>query len=688
MNNLSGIKAGRAYVTMSLRSDIEKGLRNIERRFYSFGAAVSKIGLSLIALGTTAASSLILPIRYASEAQEVMNKFSVMFSGQEKDVKRWADTLAKEFGRSKVEVAKFLSDSQEVLLPMGIDENQATEMAKQMTKLAYDVASFSNMTDQEAYDRIRGGLLGSHELFIPLGIKITENSLKEEGKKLGFGKEMTEVEKIMTRYSILMNNTSKHQGDVVRSFDSYANQVKRLQGIFADTMVEIGVAIIPWATKIVSTLGDIVKRIGDFAKRYPELTRWFAIISVGVVALGASLLVLSGICYFVGFGFGMLAKSIGLLGKTWKLATGLFSGTLRAIAFAFGMLTNPISLVVVAVGAAAAAFLYFSGTGSKVMDFFKEKLSGMFAFFGATFGAIKNALLAGDLEAAFTVLTTSLNVIWATCLQTMSEAWIGFKHFFMDAWVSTWTAAVTAFESITWGIEAAWTNVITSLKDIWIGFTTVFTQLWKDLTTVVQKAMNLVGEWTPGVFSGDASEMNKKLDADRDTERAKAIDEADRKTTENEIKRQQARAEQDREHAEAMATVAKAWEQEQDRQRDEWDKVQSGLEAAKKDWQDALNRANSLQAPALPAEGDDIQRDENGMVIDDVLDGSYKDKIKGLEEALAVGPAMGTFSGSGAAFAALAGKANGWQKKIVDSTEETAKNTRQLKKKNKLVFKA
>jgi hypothetical protein len=54
----SAIKAGRAYVEVSLHDRLAKGLKAAQARLEAFGSAVRNVGLGLTGIGTAALAAL------------------------------------------------------------------------------------------------------------------------------------------------------------------------------------------------------------------------------------------------------------------------------------------------------------------------------------------------------------------------------------------------------------------------------------------------------------------------------------------------------------------------------------------------------------------------------------------------------------------------------------------------------
>jgi len=160
---------------------------------------------------------------------------------------------------------------QDTFVPLGFSRDRAAELAKELTKLAVDVASFNNASDPETIQLFTSALVGNHEAVRRYGIMITETSLKQEMLRQGFKKnfsELTNLEKVQLRYNIILNSTKDAQGDAIRTAGEYANQVKRMNAEIRTAWESLGKLFLPVFTDIVSIIGKAADAIGNFVDSF------------------------------------------------------------------------------------------------------------------------------------------------------------------------------------------------------------------------------------------------------------------------------------------------------------------------------------------------------------------------------------------------------------------------------------
>jgi hypothetical protein len=263
--------------------------------FGAMGSALNGIGRMLrsltvqaTALGAAVGVSFTVKnaIDQASTLEETLNKFRVIFGANADQMQAWGDQFAKQMGRSRSEVLQFMADSQAVIVPLGIDPATSQQMSKDLTRLAYDLASFHNASDVEAFDALRSALLGEAEPMKKFGVVMNEAAVNAELLKQGLDpKTANDAAKAQARYNIILTGTATAQGDVARSSGSYANQQKALVAGWTDVATAIGTAFLPYATLAVNWLKELFNSFGLSATAADNSSRVFGMVGETVAYL-------------------------------------------------------------------------------------------------------------------------------------------------------------------------------------------------------------------------------------------------------------------------------------------------------------------------------------------------------------------------------------------------------------------
>lgn len=209
----------------------EKGASKIRSAFWGlWGLIAGVFSITAITQFTKSLFSL------WSDLEEVSSKFNVVFNNSE-EVRENFDRLARATNRSSLDLITFWSDLWDVLKPLWLAQEDVNELSVSLTQLAIDVASFNNATDEQVINAFRSALTGEREALKSLGIVISEADVKQKAYNLGLqeqGQELTKQQKALATYQLLLENTSDAQGDAVRTWASFANQLKWLRGAIKD----------------------------------------------------------------------------------------------------------------------------------------------------------------------------------------------------------------------------------------------------------------------------------------------------------------------------------------------------------------------------------------------------------------------------------------------------------------------
>jgi len=241
-----------------------KTLRNVSRdsagAASAFSVLRSKLLLASFGFGLFA-GSVGRFANAAGDAEEIANKFNVVFGDNADAVRTWAEAYGDSVGRATTSIMSFASTLQDTFVPMGFARSEATQLSTQLTKLAIDVASFNNAADADVLNAFQSALVGNHETVRRYGIVITEASLQQEAlrsKLIETNRPLTNQEKVQARLNLLLKGSEDAIGDAARTQDSYANQVKRLNEQWKEFSEALGKEVLPIITKLVGAMADLL----------------------------------------------------------------------------------------------------------------------------------------------------------------------------------------------------------------------------------------------------------------------------------------------------------------------------------------------------------------------------------------------------------------------------------------------
>ena len=214
-------------------------------------------------------------IELGSDLDEVQNVVDVTFPHMSKQIDDFAKNAAMQFGLSETMSKKFTGTFGAMSKAFGFGEKQAFEMATALTGLSGDVASFYNISQDEAYTKLKSVFTGETESLKDLGIVMTQSALDIYALANGFGKttaNMTEAEKVALRYKFVTEQLSLASGDFIRTSDGWANQVRILQLQFDSLKATIGQGLINVLTPVIKVINLIINKLMSLANAFKAFT--------------------------------------------------------------------------------------------------------------------------------------------------------------------------------------------------------------------------------------------------------------------------------------------------------------------------------------------------------------------------------------------------------------------------------
>ena len=209
-------------------------------------------------------------IELGSDLQEVQNVVDVTFPRMGSQVDAFAKEAAASFGLSETMAKRFTGTFGAMAKAFGFSEKAAYEMSTTLTGLAGDVASFYNISQDEAYTKLKSVFSGETETLKDLGVVMTQNALDAYALANGYGKTtqaMSEMEKVALRYQFVQDQLSASSGDFIRTSDSWANQVRILKLQFDSLKATIGQGLINVLTPVIKVINTIIGKLMSLANR-------------------------------------------------------------------------------------------------------------------------------------------------------------------------------------------------------------------------------------------------------------------------------------------------------------------------------------------------------------------------------------------------------------------------------------
>jgi len=352
---------------IELGNAVNKTCKAIDNGFRNIIAVTALIGAMFISL--------------ASDANEMNNKFNVVFGNLSSEVDKWAGSYGRAINRSKNSIKGMLTENQDLFVGMGMSREAAMNFSKQVVMLTNDLASFNNLDTKRASELMMSSLMGESQAARSLGANILEAQLNVTAMQMGYKKysdKMDEVTKMTIRYNTILRQNGDAMGDSTRTAWDWANVSRGLIDNLKELAAIITAYVLPSLAETAGSYLEIVYNVKDYVTNNKVL-----MVSLADVILG-------------------FLKMI---------------GTIFLVAQAINILTSPMFFAIAALALLYAAwetnFYGIRDIMQKIMDFVTEHpiisaflgftawavapliINFAFAFVGETLAAMLTAALIG-----------------------------------------------------------------------------------------------------------------------------------------------------------------------------------------------------------------------------------------------------------------------------------------------------
>lgn len=268
----------------------------------SYVNLAAKVGMAYVALGRIA-RVVGSWIAKSNDYQESLNLFTVSMGKYANEAKAYAEKVSELMGIDPAEWLKQQGTFMNLATGFGVAAEKAALMSKNLTQLGYDMASFFNMSIEDSMQKLQSAVAGELEPVRRVGYDLSQAALKKialdsdnyagsmenvanamsdtamssfalsEGIKVSYN-DMTQAEKSQLRYIALMKQITTVQGDMARTLETPANQLRILKAQINQAARSLGNifipmlnAVLPYAialAKVIRLVADAIARLFGF----------------------------------------------------------------------------------------------------------------------------------------------------------------------------------------------------------------------------------------------------------------------------------------------------------------------------------------------------------------------------------------------------------------------------------------
>ena len=206
--------------------------------------------------------------------QEDLNLFTASMGKYAKEAQEYAENVGEIMG---IDPAKWMRNQgvfNTLLSGFGSVADRSYLMSKNLTQLGYDISSFFNISVEDAMQKLQSGISGELEPLRRLGYDLSQAKLEQTALTLGIEKSvsaMTQAEKAELRYYAIMTQVTTAQGDMARSLEAPANQLRIFQAQLTQASRAIGNIFIPILQKILPIAIAVLRVVRELADAIAKL---------------------------------------------------------------------------------------------------------------------------------------------------------------------------------------------------------------------------------------------------------------------------------------------------------------------------------------------------------------------------------------------------------------------------------
>lgn len=264
----------------------KKAGRQLEGSFNGAGSSLGSLTSAVKGFGIAAVAAFAVDkvvafskecINLGSDLTEVQNVVDVTFGSMSKQVNEFAKGAINNYGLSETMAKKYMGTFGAMSKAFNFSTAQAYDMSAALTGLSGDVASFYNISQDEAYTKLKSVFTGETETLKDLGVVMTQNALDAYALANGYGKttsKMTEQEKVALRLAFVQEKLALASGDYSRTSGQWANQVRTLTLQWQQFKATVGQGLINLFTPVIKVLNWVLAKLQVVAEAFKKFSEF------------------------------------------------------------------------------------------------------------------------------------------------------------------------------------------------------------------------------------------------------------------------------------------------------------------------------------------------------------------------------------------------------------------------------
>ena len=292
----------------------------------------------------------------------------------------------------------------------------------------------------------------------------------------GTGKEMSDLDKYMSIANDEFDRGQALQEEFDTQSQSLGFTLQKVKTELENTGKAIGESLNPAVQDVAKKFTDWLGKVQQFVQEHPKVVQGIAGIVAAAMGFGGVLLVVGKFVSAIGGIVSGVGKAVHAIGGIAS-AIGNLGGVI-------GLLTNPITLVIAAIAAFAAAFVYCWNN----VDGFKEKVT-------EAFNKVCE-IVSGVVSTIWDVIQT----VWGAIKPFVTEVFQGCAEIIGEVFTIILDIVVPIVEGIWNTIQAVWSAIKPFVEDLFNGLAEYLGGIWDTIYSVIKGALDIIkavmdGDW-------------------------------------------------------------------------------------------------------------------------------------------------------------------------------------------------
>ena len=281
------------------------------------------------------------------------------------------------------------------------------------------------------------------------------------------------------------DGTSQKMADTMQ--DNLEGQLTILKSQLQELAISFGEILMPAVRSFVSALQKVVDWFNSLSDGTKRLITTLALL---VAAIGPVLIVVGKVMSAVGTIMTWAPKIAGAVSTvmSWgpKIASaiGVVKGALSSLWAV--LMANPIILIVAAIAALVAAFVYLWNHSESFRQFWINLWENIKSAVTTAVEAVK-----AFLENAWAVISTTAQTVWTALSEFFTGIWEGLK-----------TIVMTVTETISTAITTAWTAIYEFFEPLLSALQYLFETIWQAIQILIGMALEAISAKIQEIWNG------------------------------------------------------------------------------------------------------------------------------------------------------------------------------------------